>query len=165
MSRSGYSDDCENLELYRQAVSLAIRGKRGQKLLREMAAAMDAMPEKRLVTGKLVGEGGEACALGTVALARGHSPEYLATLVDDEDWDNDVLAEMLDVARALVQEVEYENDECGDNYNCVAELAGEGALFGARVRYVGETPEQRWTRMRAWVAAHLRQDAPATGER
>ncbi len=37
MSRSGYQDDCEGLNLYRGTVRRAIRGKRGQAFLRELA--------------------------------------------------------------------------------------------------------------------------------
>ena len=37
MSRSGYSDDCETMGLWRGAVERAIYGKRGQTFLREMA--------------------------------------------------------------------------------------------------------------------------------
>ena len=51
MSRSGYTDDFDDqwaLIRWRGAVTSAIRGKRGQEFLREMAAAMDAMPEKSL---------------------------------------------------------------------------------------------------------------------
>lgn len=54
MSRSGYVDDCENLELYRATVERSIKGKRGQAFLRELAAAMDAMPEKVLIAEELV---------------------------------------------------------------------------------------------------------------
>jgi hypothetical protein len=43
MSRSGYVDDVDqkDLAMYRGAVASAIRGKRGQALLREMREAMD----------------------------------------------------------------------------------------------------------------------------
>ncbi len=51
MSRSGYSDDCDNLQLWRQAVDRAISGKRGQAVLREMLASLEALPQKRLISG------------------------------------------------------------------------------------------------------------------
>jgi len=47
MSRSGYSDDCDDqwsLICWRGAVKSAIRGKRGQAFLKEMLAALDALP-------------------------------------------------------------------------------------------------------------------------
>jgi hypothetical protein len=55
MSRSGYIDDdweeYQLLNLYRGNVWRATVGKRGQALLREMAAALDAMPVRELVAG------------------------------------------------------------------------------------------------------------------
>ena len=55
MSRSGYSEDCDGRELimWRGAVAAAIRGKRGQRALRELVVALDAMPAKRLITDAL----------------------------------------------------------------------------------------------------------------
>lgn len=50
MSRSGYCDDGENgwaTICWRGAVKSALRGKRGQSFLLELAEAMDAMPTKR----------------------------------------------------------------------------------------------------------------------
>lgn len=68
MSRAGYSDDFEGGELnvWRGAVKSAIRGKRGQAFLKELAAAMDAMPDKRQRLGALYdeankGEGATLC--------------------------------------------------------------------------------------------------------
>lgn len=73
MSRSGYTDDdCDNtLNLYRGTVQRAIRGKRGQAFLRELAAAMDSMPVKELIANELVAPNGQVCAIGAVCQARG----------------------------------------------------------------------------------------------
>ena len=54
MSRSGYTDDCENLEMWRGAVRQAIRGKRGQAFLREMLLALDEMSNHRLIQDDLI---------------------------------------------------------------------------------------------------------------
>jgi hypothetical protein len=73
MSRSGYSDDCDEpylLNLYRANVDRTIAGKRGQAFLREMAAALDAMPVKELVADDIVRDENHVCAIGSVALAR-----------------------------------------------------------------------------------------------
>src|SRR5690348_2829748 len=80
MSRSGYSDSLDQWDLirWRGAVASAIRGKRGQAFLREALAALDALPEKRLVAGELVVAEGDdgiaaeanACLLGAVGLRR-----------------------------------------------------------------------------------------------
>lgn len=133
MSRSGYSDDCENLGLWRGAVSKAIHGKRGQAFLREMASAMDAMPAKELITDDIVTEKGEACAIGTVALARG------TNLAGLDVTDQRAVANAFGVAHALAAEIAFENDECGTR-------------FGA----APETPADRWKRMREWVASQIR---------
>lgn len=96
MSRSGYSDDCENLSLYRGNVDRAIAGKRGQKFFRELVAALDALPEKRLIEGALEEEEGDVCALGALRKAKSVPLEPLR----DSDWD--ALGEAFDVAPILV---------------------------------------------------------------
>lgn len=131
MSRSGYSDDCWDNQWamirWRGAVSSAFNGKRGQAFLREMAEALDAMPEKRLIAYDLAADGAY-CAIGAVGARRGVEMEKL----DPEDpWQ---VARAFDVAPAMVMEIVYMNDE---------------ASWGM------ETPEKRWTRMRAWVESHI----------
>lgn len=142
MSRHGYVDDQDQQDsaMWRGRVASAIRGKRGQALLRDLRDALDTMPEKRLVSGLLVNADGEACALGAVCLRRQSftREQMLEFVVDGEDDDpdhtNELLAEKLDAATCLIQEVEYENDEGGWK----------------------ETPEQRWTRMRKWCEKNIR---------
>jgi hypothetical protein len=129
MSRSGYSDDCEYLGLWRGTVRRATNGKRGQQFFRDLVAALDAMPEKRLIANELETAEGEVCALGCLAKTKG------ATLLPLDTEDYDKLGETFDIARALAQEVMYENDE------------------GGPCR--GETDEQRWVRVRAWAAAQI----------
>jgi hypothetical protein len=141
MSRSGYCDDREDNWrhiCWRGAVSSALRGKRGQAFLLELAAAMDAMPVKRLVTEELQADG-EFCTLGVVGAARG-----LDMSVIDPD-DAEVVAEKFGLAEAMVREIVYENDEYFGDYKWID---GEH-------KYVRETPEERWTRMRAWVAKQI----------
>lgn len=131
MSRSGYTDDAENLAMWRGMVASAIRGKRGQRLLRDLRDALDAMPTKRLIAGDFVRDG-ECCALGAVAVKR-NVPDL--DLIDPEDGcHHENVACELDIAECLVREIEYENDE--------------GAWK--------ETPEERWTRMRKWVENRIK---------
>ena len=131
MSRSGYTelDDTWAAYMWRGRVAFAIRGKRGQRLLREMIEALDAMREKALVSGVLVEPGTDnCCAMGAVLLKRG-TPEPW-----NLEGDNGAIANAVGVPECLVQEIEYENDEGG---------------------WRKETPEQRWIRMRTWAARHL----------
>ena len=129
MSRSGYSDDLEPWDLirWRGAVNSAIKGKRGQSFLREMATALDAMPEKKLIEGALVADMGEVCALGAVAVHRKMNVENL----DPEDSER--IAGEFDIAKALAKEIMAENDDV----------------------YFSEPPEKRWKRMRNWVESNL----------
>lgn len=139
MSRSGYSDSCDGWALirWRGAVKAALRGARGQVFLRELAAAMDAMPEKVLTAGVMRDEDGCLCTLGVVAAARGKDLDSLNRLVGPEEGDADALARELGISAAMAKEVMWENDE--------------HALFWN----AGESPEHRWQRMRAWVDRQL----------
>lgn len=130
MSRSGYTGDCENLALWRGAVSSAINGKRGQTFLRDLVESLDAMPEKRLITSALVTERG-CCAMGAVAVRR----EIDTSKVDP--FEREDVARLFGIAPAMAAEIAFENDEA-DFYTGTS-----------------ETPEQRWVRMRAWAAAGI----------
>ena len=133
MSRSGYVDDFdENWTLirWRGAVKSAIRGRRGQKLLRDMLAALDDLPEKELVADRLEASGA-VCALGALGRARGMDMSYL-----DPD-DSETVAAAFKIAPALAREIVWENDE--------------GALYG-------ETPRGRYERMRRWVVSQIKGD-------
>lgn len=137
MSRSGYSDDCENVGLWRGAVKRATAGYYGQYLLRRLLAALDAMPVKRLITDAIKNDAGEVCALGAL--------DPTATY-----YEADELARHFGIARALAAEIVYRNDECGERYEPV-DIIGRGRSWNT----IHETPEERWTRMRAWVAQQI----------
>ena len=134
MSRSGYSDDCDGWALirWRGAVESAIKGKRGQKFLIELAEAMDAMPVKELIAYELV-EQGKFCTLGVIGKKRGIAIE----LIDPED--SRTVAEQFGIANAMAQEIVFMNDEAA---------------------WYDETPSQRWERMRKWVGDNLNKENP-----
>ena len=136
MGRSGYTDDWDGddgvpPEFYRMAVKAAIIGKRGQAFLRQIAAEMDALPEKRLIEGDLITPEGECCAMGLVCKARNLDPASI------DSTDIESVAYLLNIAPAMAREIAYENDQ----------------EFSRRA--FTETPEQRWIRMRKWVAEQL----------
>lgn len=126
MSRSGYSDDCENVQLWRGNVDRAIKGKKGQEFFKELLTALDALPHKRLIQYNLI-DGSECCALGAVALSRGLDVSEV-----DESEPEEVAA-ALGIRSMLAQEVAYMNDE----YQLL------------------NTPEERWQRIRNWVVENL----------
>lgn len=148
MSRSGYTDDNEDqwdFIRYRGAVKSALNGARGQAFLKEMLAALDAMPVKALIKNELEDafplsvshwgfvEAPAVCAIGAVGRARGID----MTNIDSND--PEAVAGKFGIADAMAREIVYENDE-------------------GRWR---ETPEQRFERMRAWIVAHIIEDPRA----
>lgn len=152
MSRSGYTDEPDDnfaLIRWRGAVKSALRGARGQAFLRELAAALDAMPEKTLTVGELQSEG-EFCALGVVGAARGLD----LSKIDTEDWQQ--LSQVFGIAEAMAREIMFENDECVDSYDWV-EIHGP-VRFGLHpeVRIdATQVGERRWRYMREWVAEQI----------
>ena len=132
MSRSGYNDgDGDNWSFikWRGVVASASRGKRGQKLLRDLRAALLALPEKKLIAEALETEDGSVCALGAVGKLRGIDMAEL----DPEDYDT--VASTFDIAAPLAQEIVWLNDESV---------------------WSKELPEARYERMLRWVESQIK---------
>jgi len=132
MSRSGYVYDCEDnwaIICYAGAVRSAIRGARGQALLREMLAVLDAMPDKSLIVGELIDDEGAVCALGAVGKQRAYSD-----LSELDPFDVTEVANRFGIAESLAREIMFQNDE----YDYCA------------------TPEERWEIVRNWVAQQIK---------
>jgi hypothetical protein len=160
MSRSGYTDDDEDgtLGLWRATVRRSIQGKRGQKMLRDLLAALDTMPEKELGAESLVTADGSYCTLGVLGAARGID---IAKLDPD---DPEQVAKAFDIAEAMAREIVYENDEQDDDREWVEiELCGplrhHESEWHHRTRRkripIMDGPQRRWTRMRKWVAEQI----------
>jgi hypothetical protein len=157
MSRSGYSDDCDGWALirWRGAVASAIRGQRGQAALKEIAQALDAMPEKWLASGSLQTADGEFCTLG--ALGRQRSLDMTSIDADDRQC----VAKAFGIAEALAAEIMFLNDEHVDDARCVnVEVFGPLRPWEPRmrVRQLRDpiAGERRWRFMRNWVSKQIR---------
>lgn len=122
MTRSGYSDDCENLSLYRANVYRAINGSRGQSFLCEMAVVLDSMEKKELLPDVLVSDSG-VCAIGSVLQKRGIDTGNI------DVHDPAAVAKHCGIASCLAAEIEYINDE---------------VLYDV-------SPAERWQKMRRWI--------------
>jgi hypothetical protein len=88
------------------ALRSAIRGRRGQQLLRDLVAGLDALPAPELAAGALEDpETGCVCALGAVRLQRG--PEAVPLRFDptDEDVYWRELAKPFDISEQVVEGV------------------------------------------------------------
>lgn len=153
MSRSGYTDDCDdNLAAGRWigAVNSALRGKRGQDFLREAFAALDAMPVRELSAGSLQTATGEYCTLGVVGAQRALDMSLLA---DAESFD---VASAFDIADAMAREIMYQNDERGGEYEEIAWVKRRPHEY-VPTRFRPETAEERWARMREWIVSRIEQ--------
>lgn len=141
MSRHNYSDDLDQWALikWRGQVASAIRGKRGQRLLLDLIAALDAMPEKVLIAGELVNSDGDYCALGAVGAKRG----IVMDALDPEE--SETVAEVFDIADQLAREIAYVNDDGGRDWKVV----------NGEWKHCPETPQERWARVRAWAVKHV----------
>jgi hypothetical protein len=137
VSISGYIEDYSDydtrypLALYRGTVARAINGKRGQAFFRDLLDALDAMPVKRLIANDLIQEDGAVCAIGALGAQRGVDMKA----IDPNDLD--AVAAQFNIAHQLAQEVVFMNDEMWT--------------------LAPETPEQRWVRMREWVASMVKE--------
>lgn len=132
MSRSGYCDDYDGewaLIRWRGAVASAIRGKHGQAFLREMLAALDALPAPRLIKDDLENDRGGVCAIGAVGRARG------TPMAELDPEDSIAIGKAFGIARALAAEIEFINDEAS---------AWE------------ESDETRFIRVRQWILAQIK---------
>jgi hypothetical protein len=130
MSRSGYSDGCDDswaMIMWRGRVASATRGKRGQAMFRELLEALDAMPEKRLISEELELDG-SFCTLGVL----GHKRGLDMTAIDPEEYDK--VSEAFEIPQVLAREIVFMND---DAY------------------WSKEDPEHRWERMRKWVVEQI----------
>jgi hypothetical protein len=131
MSRSGYCEDMDDqwaLIRWRGAVDSARRGRRGQAFFRDLVAALDALPEKKLIADSLQEPTGAVCALGALGKAR----EIDMAPLDPED--PETVAGVFNIASALSREVVWVNDEMGRH---------------------DETPEQRFERVRRWAVRQI----------
>lgn len=129
--RCGYTDDDDDplaLGRWRSQVNSAMRGKRGQKFFADLIAALDALPQPRLIRNDLQSAEGEFCALGALGKARGVDISEL----DTEDYEE--LGQTFNIAHQLAQETMYVNDEQ------VSRRA---------------SPEERWAAVRLWAQREL----------
>jgi hypothetical protein len=150
MSRSGYNEDGDgdnwSLICWRGAVNSAIKGKRGQAMLRDLLAALDAMPDKRLVAGDLEVDG-QFCALGVLGQAR----NLTLASIDTYDWG--ALGTNFNVAEALAREIMWINDESVRTHEYVA--TGEPYTNEWKRVEVTNAPLRRWEIVREWVENNI----------
>lgn len=166
MSRAGYYDDIDDplvLGRWRAQVRSATRGKRGQKLLRDLLTALDAMPEKRLVTDALEisAAADEKHAQSWVKMfndpsaADRYRQEYVNRRpVEYREGDVCALGALGRLRGLDMSELDPDEPEgVAAAFDIASPLAREIVYMNDEGPY--ETPEARWQRMRKWVAAQI----------
>lgn len=178
MSRSGYTDECEDPLAHgrwRQAVQRSLDGKRGQAFLSELVVALDAMDDKRLYPGSFSTTDGEFCTLGVLGAKRGTKMD---DLVDEYgNCDTDVVGQRFGIAMAMAAEIMYLNDEyavdcwrwvnvviCGPmppyHFPPYGHKNHERSVIVTNENH----PQERWAAMRAWAIKNLRITTQPAGE-
>jgi hypothetical protein len=136
---TGESYDPLDWGRYRAALRSSLRGRRGQQLLRDLIAGLDALPEPELSAGALADrETGCVCALGAVGLQRGQAFEEMELEDLAHGTDPEALAGRFDISPTLANEIVQTNDEWWHNSN-------EKRAREARFQYVKQ-----------WAMSHLR---------
>ena len=165
MSRSGYHDDCEGWDLIRGAVKSAIRGRRGQAFLKEMLAALDALPEKRLITEDLVidGENGGFIVGGDTLVAEhvgGTTFSYYGTVSKPPEvckiGDVCALGAVAAARKMQVSDIDpHDPYQVAPAFGIAEAMAREIVYENDEGTYALETPEERFERMRKWIVANI----------
>lgn len=137
MARINYSEDEQyagQFELWQANVKRSLHGKKGQLALQVLKETLLALPEKRLIRGEIATEEGEVCAIGSVLVHRTPEekrPELLKELSEFDDYTTEIAPKDFPrlVTWAIVEMNDFELDWV--------------------------SPEQRYTRMLAWVEHNL----------
>ena len=119
-------------ELHAANVRRSLKGRKGQAALRELEAALLALPVKRLIDGA-VEHDGDVCAIGALARAKGVDVEPEDEWSDPEDTDMVPIGEECGMPRLVAWEVVCQND----------------------LHMEWLTPEQRYDSMLRWVRKQL----------
>lgn len=131
----------------------ALTSGRGQRFLREIEAALLAMPEHKLIEGALVTydeeeQYGTVCAVGAFAAYRAMQggqtwSQALAAIAEkwgngeqDDHWNTQTLGRSLGLARTVAYELAFQNDE-----------------------QAWVTDEARWEGVLVWVRSKIKQEA------
>jgi hypothetical protein len=173
MSRipEGECDDEESTRrwsLQRANTARQIKSKHGQAFLRELLAALESLPEKRLIEGAIAKDGC-VCTFGALALRRrvdgGEDREAVLSELashnvdpNDDDFDGvyiwDWAVQALAAPSLIAWEIPAENDDDGERYIGHVKEADSDRLVAS---YEEITPEERYARMVSWIRAQLKE--------
>ena len=178
MSRIDYSDDEEDYagqyNLWQGNCNRSIRGKSGQAALRELEAALLALPNKRLIRNA-VACNGDVCAVGAYVLLKraqkaGSTLEGMQRVLevemgpeeDQEDIETDELGVEYGMPKLVAWSLVALNDMQLDTVWEVGHgpvQRGHGSYKGGIALVREMTPEERYGRVLAWLRSKLKSEA------
>ena len=138
----------------------SMRGKNGQRELRELEAALVALPEKRLIHGSLVDDEGGVCAIACYAKHKGIDISKF-----DPEEESDEVGIAAGMPRLVAWKVVSQNDIINDTVwevACGPVQRYHGSYKGGIPLVRDMTPEERYEAVLYWVRSNLR-DTTATG--
>lgn len=154
--RINYSDEEDfngQFALWQANCRRSIRGKAGQRELKELEAALLEMPVKRLIHDALVDDEGGVCAIACYAQRKG---------VDLAKFDPEYESDEAGIAGGMPRLVAWKIVELNDLLlDTVWEVAdgpiqrGHGAYNGGIALVRSMTPEERHAAVLAWVRSQL----------
>lgn len=154
--RIGYSDEEDypgQFGLWQGNCQRSLKGKAGQAALRELEAALLALPSKRLIAGEFEDADGEVCSIAALAKHRGIDSGQIEA---NPEYDMEQVGVELGMPRLVAWKVVEMNDL---HFNGKDLLFAEGPYRWPGEQpyaYIEVTPEQRYERMLAWVREQLR---------
>ena len=146
---------------YRGRVASALRGKRGQAFLRNLIAALEAMPidKRELAADSFVASDGCMCALSATLNHKGLPQPDDIDFDDCDDIDTaiDHAAHYLNIAEVLAREVIWENDGFAIPNTQADQIAWRTRTFTNRhpPQYVRR---KRWGAVLQWARTRLTHD-------
>jgi hypothetical protein len=155
--RLNYSDEEDypgQFALWDANCRRSLNGKVGQRELRELEAALLALPSKRLIHGALVDDEGGVCAIACYARYKGVDLSRF-----DPEWESDEVGVAAGMPRLVAWRVVELNDDLLDTVWAVADgpLNRWDATYKGGIPLVRDmTPEERYAAVLAWVRAQLK---------
>ena len=140
--RVGYSEDEEyggQFNLWQANCRRSRQGKKGQAALRELEAALMALPDKRIQKDVFVETSGEACAIGALMIHRNVScgmprQQAIAECAKLDPDDTEKHGVSIGLPRLVAWSVAVENDD----------------------EWKIRTPEERYLHMLAWIRKEMK---------
>jgi hypothetical protein len=177
MGRFESEDESDNWQLdmgrWKHNFPLAINGKRGQRVLRDLEAALLALPERRLISGFLATPDGEVCALGALVAARKGAEsgkgirEAAAELAAESGF---CWGQVNNVGPGEYRWIRWDC-EAEDDYERTLDAAKAIGVTQTLAWAIGDlndeslaytTPEQRWEEVLEWVRSRIKVDKVET---